>query len=156
MTARVAGVRVGRARAALVGAAVLSVAVLVLELPLGELLRQRQDLASAGSQLAAVQAADKHLAADVASLKRPATVAAIAHQDYGLVQKGQRAYVVLPTAGSPSALAGSGTIPTADLVPSSVSPYGSADSSGSSAPARPTAGLWRRVLDRLEFWRSAF
>lgn len=144
--------RLRRARAALAGACCLAGALLVVELPLGQLVQQHSQLASVDRQLAAVSRANAHLRGAIAALRQPATVGAIAHQEYGLIQRGQKAYAILPSAGSGASLVARTTVPRADLVPTSVSPYPTANGP---APAL-TGGLWRRVVDRLAFWRWAF
>lgn len=142
--------RLRRARAVLAGACCLAGVLLVFELPLGELVHQRSDLAGVEAELRASSAQDHRLEAEITSLGRPSTVAAIAHQDYGLVDKGQLSYVILPTSGSGSSLLGSSKVPAGDLVPPSVSPYAPAPAA---VPARRSPGLWERIAQRLEFWR---
>jgi len=141
-----------RARRVLCAACASAAVFVALELPLGELLRQRGELARVSRQLALVTGRNTALAGEIASLRRPATIAALAERDYGLVRRGQRSYVVLPSTGAGSALAAASIAPT-DVVPTSAAALAGA------GPARRTgrsAGLWGRVLDRLAFWRWAF
>ncbi len=145
-------VRLRRARVALVLAAVAAVIISALELPLGELQGERRTLAVVTGQLAAAQRADQALRADLRALQQPTRIAAIAHQDYGLVRPGQQAYVVLPSAKSRANLGAPARVPASDLVPSSASAYPVPDPS---APGGQQS-LWQKTLDHLEFWRSVF
>jgi hypothetical protein len=115
-------------------------------------------VADAGHQLNLLQAQNRALSAEVSSLRQSSTVARIAHQEYGLVGKGERSIVVLPSptatrdsgAGSGAGPLNSTGVPKSDLVPSDaiVSP-----SAGASHPKK-TPDFWERVLQRLEFWRA--
>jgi len=141
-----------RARLALAAALVLAAAIIGFEFPFAELVHQRGELASLDASVAHVVGADAALRADIAALSSSATLAAIAHEQYGLVRPGQQPYVVLPptrAAGPPSGLE-TPEIPPADLI---AAPPGTTGATGSpSAPSEP--GFWARVVDRLEFWRS--
>lgn len=152
-----------RARLSLLAAVGLASALLVLELPMGELLHQRGQLAAVSGQLARLQATNRALAGDVASLRQSSTVAAIAHAEYGLVRPGQRAYAVLASgAGATGAVAPAlvqRAVPKVDLVVPAAGFLGSgtAGLAAASADGTSTVGsLWTRALDRLEFWRWAF
>lgn len=147
--------------------------VLVTSMPVSALLTQRHQLADTTAALARVRSADQALTAESRALSNPATVAGLARNDYGLVPPGQKAYVILPPAGSSSAeVLGSGHIPlgTAPVVPGSPQsrallglgsspapsgagsekhPSGSASSHASEAPT----SFWGRVARTLEFWR---
>ncbi|HUZ19100.1 MAG TPA: septum formation initiator family protein [Acidimicrobiales bacterium] len=154
-------IQIYRARIALVVAALFAGAMLVFELPVGEILHQRSEIAAVASELTAVQAHDAQLRSAVASLRKPPTIAAMAHQEYGLVRPGQRAYVVLPSAGSTAGQANTlapRTIPEADLVPTDASSLLGAAPRGGGSAGGPSAGgsLWHRMVQRLEFWRWAF
>lgn len=140
--------RLRRARAALVTSLVVGGLVVATQLPIGELIHQRSDLATVDAELGAANAAASRLRHDVASLGQPQTIANIAHQDYGLVNKGQTTYVVLPSSGGAAQLSNP-EIPKGDLMPSSLSPYAPVKA----AVARSAGSLWHRVLKRLEFWR---
>jgi len=149
---------IGRARIALLVALLVGLVITATEFPLGQLMRGRAEVTEAGQQLKRLQAENRALAAEVRSLHQSGTVARIAHQDYGLVDRGQVSVVVLPSArAARDAGAGSGAgplsstgVPKSDLVPSDaiVSP------SPGAGPRRKTAGFWERVLQRLEFWRA--
>ena len=84
-----------------------------------------------------------------------ATIAAIAHQDYGLVRPGQRSYVILPGPGSPAIAdpLAMGSIPTADLVAAPTSANVVTPPATAPAVAGPKGSLWSRMLEHLEFWR---
>lgn len=146
-----------RARLALVVAAVLALAIVVLETPFSTLVHQRSAVAAAAVRLRAVEAENARLSHEVTALRQPSTVASIAHGEYGLVKPGQVAYEIPGLAGPRS---GDGTlgrahVPTGDVIPPTVSPYG-ATGATTTAPKRPAAGLWTQVVNRLAFWRSAF
>ena len=146
-----------RARLVLVVAAVLALAIVVLETPFSTLVHQRSAVAAAAERLHVVQAENARLSHEVAALHRPSTVASIAHAEYGLVKPGQVAYEIPGLAGARS---GDGSlnharVPAGDLVPATVSPLGTPGGT-STAPHRAKAGLWTQVVDRLAFWRSAF
>lgn len=141
--------RLHRARAAFIGACGVALALLVFEVPVSELVHQGGELAAVDARLTATNAANARLSADVAALHKDSTVAAIAHEEYGLVERGQLAYVVLPAKGSGADLLGATKLPADDLVPAALSPYAPLTVSSPKSPS-----LWRRVLDRLEFWRS--
>ncbi len=144
--------------------------VLVTNFPLTSLLHDRSTLGAENHQLAGLRAANDSLSAQVNALKSPATVGQIAHQDYGLVSRGQRSVVVLP--GPPGSAGGGGAsgplangpVPSSDLLPSdsilapSVPSSSSAPSSSSTngGHGRSGPGFWGRVMNRLEFWKSVF
>ncbi|MGD0081845.1 MAG: septum formation initiator family protein [Acidimicrobiales bacterium] len=145
---------IARARIFLLVSFVAGIAIVATEFPLGQLLRQHAAVAQATSQLTELQAENRSLASEVSSLHQPSTVARIAHQDYGLVAKGQRSVVVLPSpskSGSSAGPLGSISVPKSDLVPT--------DSIVSSTPAAASApakgeGFWARLLQRFEFWKA--
>jgi hypothetical protein len=145
-----------RARLAVLCAVVLGVGALVVEFPLSELVHQRGQLVSVSGQLATVDAHNAQLRADVSSLSHAATIAAVAHEEYGLIAPGQESFVILPQTGakSPDPLS-VGEIPISDLVAAPPPPATTNDPVA--APAPPPAGsLWSRTVSRLEFWRWAF
>ena len=149
---------IGRARILLLLALVAGIAITATEFPLGQLMRGRAEVAQATQQLTQFQGQNRALASAVRSLHQDGTVSRIAHQDYGLVAKGQRSVVVLPSRVPGAGAHGDGSgplsatsVPKTDLVPSDaiVSPTSPATST---APKPP--GFWERVLHRLEFWRA--
>ena len=145
-----------RARLFFLVALLLAVVILVGNFPLGALVRERSTVRTESAQLAALQATNRTLSSQVRALHDPATVAQIAHEQYGLVAPGQRSVVVLPgAAGSssssiPDPLANN-PVPASDLLPSDaiLDPGVQAARSPAHEP-----GFWRRVLDTLEFWHS--
>ncbi len=148
--------RLHRARLALLVAVALAGALVVTQLPLGELLSQRRQLAITGQQLAEISARNAALRAENAALRQPATIEAIAHQEYGLVRPGQLAFVILPPSSSSSASAISqAPLPRSDLVAGSAAALtglgATSSGTGSTGP-----GVLGRTLQQLEFWRWAF
>ena len=144
-----------RARMVLIIAVVFAIGAVAVEFPLSELLRQRSELVGLAGQLQAVDSHNALLKSDIASLSQPSTIAAIAHQDYGLVRPGQRSYVILPGPGS-SAIAdplAMGAIPAADLVAAPTSASVVAPPAPTPTQAPPKGSFWSRVVNRLEFWR---
>jgi hypothetical protein len=144
-----------RARLFFLVALLIAVVILVGNFPLGALVRERSTVRTESAQLAALQATNRTLWSQVRALHDPATVAQIAHEQYGLVAPGQRSVVVLPgAAGSssstPDPLANN-PVPASDLLPSDaiLDPGVQAARSPAHEP-----GFWRRVLDTLEFWHS--
>jgi cell division protein FtsB len=149
------------ARVALLAGLGLAGAIAVTQLPLGELLAQRGQIAVASRQLAVVDQRNAQLSAENRALAQPATVAAIAHQDYGLVHPGQLAYVILPAAND----RGEGVLGRVSISRSQMVSSDAAALTGiaPAAAATPSAGagagpasLLSRTLDHLEFWRWAF
>ena len=142
-----------RARISLLAATGLAAAILAFELPVGEMVQQHGELSTLTAQLDRIQALDRSLSGEVSSLHDSATVAAIAHAQYGLVRPGQQAYALLEPGTGSSSTAPSlvqRLVPRSDLV---------VPSAGSlSPPARvgTVRSLWSRVVGRLAFWRWAF
>jgi len=146
-----------RARLFLFVALLIAAAIVVANFPLGALLTDRSTVRAETAQLAALRAANRAMSSEVRALQDAATVGRIAHEEYGLISRGQRSLVVLPTSTASGASAGSplanSPVPASDLLPSdaildpSVPVY--------QPPARGP-GFWQRVVDRLEFWRSLF
>ena len=142
-----------RARLFFVVALLIAAGILVTNLPLGSLMRDRATIAAESGQLATLRTGNRLLSAEVRALNDPATVARIAHEEYGLVKPGQTSVVVLPPAGRSAGTRNplvNGPIPAADLLPSDAVLVPSVP------PPTKGAGFWRRVLDRLEFWHSLF
>ena len=148
-----------RARLALVAATLVAAVVLATQLPLGELLHQRTQLSAAASELSVVEAHNRQLSGDVALLRERSTIATIAHQEYGLVLPGQRAYVVLPAqarGATSSGLLDAGRLPAIDLVAGDTAALAGTGIGAGPAAARPAGSLWSKVFGRLAFWRWAF
>jgi cell division protein FtsB len=141
--------------------------VLMTSMPVSALLTQHHQLAATSAALAQAQDADRSLAAEAKALADGSTVGRLARTDYGLVPSGQKAYVILPPAGSSSAeVAGSGHVPLEGppVEPGSSQSQQLLGLGGSASPApasRPTSssshgaagGFWSRVARTLEFWR---
>jgi cell division protein FtsB len=157
-----------RARLSLIAAAVVAALVLVSEVPINELMQERDAAAASATELAKLHQMNSSLAAQIRGFEDGTTVERIAHERYGLVAPGQQSVVVMP-GGSPGDSVGDGssgataplnadTIPQSALVPSDamLSP-GSGNSSagrGSDSPGA-TASLWQRFVNQLEFWKAA-
>ncbi|MDA8185783.1 MAG: hypothetical protein M0035_15390 [Actinomycetota bacterium] len=134
--------------------------------PVSELLSQRRALASTAAQLRRVNASDSLLSAEARRLSDPATVGEIAHQEFGLVHSGVKAYDVLPPSGSaPGSGTGAAPLTGPPVAPGGLpsgsaglpAPSGGGPSAGSSngrpKTRSPASGFWQRVLHSLEFWR---
>jgi hypothetical protein len=138
---------------------VLSVAIVAAWFPASELLHQRQQLASASSELHRLDEQNRSLRRQAKELETPAAVARIAQQQYDLVAPGEEAYQVLPPSNND---AGS-TLSTGGGPSSGTSgSQGGGGRTGGAGTARTgTAGrgdgaphgFLGRVLQTLEFWR---
>jgi cell division protein FtsB len=139
-----------RARLGVVIAVVGSVIALACWFPLGELLRQRGELASLSTQVNSVAVRNASLRNEVKALNQNGTVETIAHQEFGLVRPGQLSFVIEPAAGSTTGAPGlrPQPIPVSDLVADQpvVAPR-----STDAAAAGPN--FWGRFVSRLAFWR---
>jgi cell division protein FtsB len=153
-----------RPRLILLGAIVLSAAIVVAWFPGKALLHQRSSLAAAQAQLATLHAQDAALAHEARQLGSASEIGRIARQQYQLVTPGQQPYEVLPPASGPSTgtpYAGDPGIgaPTAPSAAAELPPGTSTTSTTSTAPTTdpshtPTqSGLLSRMLRSLEFWR---
>lgn len=145
-----------RARLALLAAFLLAAVLLATEVPISSILSTRSAVASTGLQLAQLRRENTALKGDLHALGTGSTIMQIAHEEYGLVGRGQSSVVVMPggSAGSSSGAGGtsplsSRTVPKADLVPSDAALQ---------PPATPAAheptSYWQRLLHRLEFWKA--
>jgi hypothetical protein len=87
-------------------------------------------------------------------LSSDSTIAAIAHEQYGLIHPGQTSYVILPAAGSPAA----NGLTTPSIAPQDLieAPAGSPRTTSSSTSSPGVGGFWSRFTGHLEFWRWAF
>jgi len=141
-----------RARLFLCASVLAAIVLLVLELPISAMLHQRGEIAQASNELSVVASHNASLRADVAALREDSAIAAIAHEEYGLVRPGQLSYVILPGRGdaaSSGSLGSTANLPASDLV---LNPA----SAPAASPQKSTAhepSLLGRVLRRLEFWR---
>ncbi len=141
-----------RARAAAIVAGIFAVLTVATGFPLATLLHQRTEIAGAVRELERVNAHNAALAREVKSLSTRSTIVGIARLDYGLVQKGERAVVILPGKNERSAQAPSLTptrLPASDFVPTAATTWETPSASGSAG-----SGFWERVLHHLEFWRG--
>jgi cell division protein FtsB len=145
-----------RARLVFLVALAAGLAIIVAEAPVSMLVDQRSALAAASARLRSIEQENAQLAASVAALRQPSTIATIAHVDYGLVKPGQVAYEIpgLVAARGSGAL-GPVRLPSIDVVPPTASPFGT-PTVPAKAPPPSRAGFWSQVLDRLAFWRSSF
>lgn len=143
-----------RARLLFVCAVVLAAVIVGAEFPLGQLLHERQVVAATSSQLQKLQSQNRWLSGQIAQLHQPATVGRIAHEQYGLVQKGESSVVVLPSAGDGGGSDPLSTthIPSSDLVPSDSLP---ATPQTGTSTGPPQQGFFSRLIQRLEFWKAS-
>jgi cell division protein FtsB len=158
-----------RTRLLLVGATVLSGAILAAWFPASALYHQRASLAQANGQLSQMHQEDAALKQEAKNLSESAEVDRIARQQYQLVSPGQEAFEVLPPTGTAKANAPYAGDPgnSAPVAPSAATelppgtdntsttpttgsrqagPHGDAGSSG--AP-----DIIERMAHALEFWR---
>jgi cell division protein FtsB len=101
----------------LLAAVVFAFVVVFLTMPWSALASQHQQLSSDSAQVKELQAENRALSAQARQLSDPTAVAGLAREDYGLVRPGQRAYAILPPAGS-----GSSTVNDAGHVPLNQAP----------------------------------
>ncbi|MGO9197563.1 MAG: septum formation initiator family protein [Acidimicrobiales bacterium] len=151
-----------RARLFFLAAVVVAGVVLATEVPIGDLVHARAAVADAAHVLAKVRSENRELSAQIHELKQGSTIQQIAHEQYGLIEPGQRSIVIMPGGGSTGSVRGHGstgetaplgqsTIPKSDLVPSDsqVAQVGAGQGGGGGR------GFWQRVLQRLEFWKAS-
>lgn len=140
-----------RARQMLVVAFFGALVLVALEFPFHQLMSQRAQISEAAAALSAVESHNATLRGDIAALSKTSTIASIAHQEYGLVQPGQRSYVILPNAGAKQNM----NPLTALAIPAEVLGSTSGSSSVATKPievSAPKGSVWIRALRRLEFW----
>lgn len=91
---------------------VFAAAVLLGALPWSTLAGQHAQLSSASAELSQLRAENHELATQAGQLANRSTQAGLARQDYGLVKSGQKAYDILPPAGTgASSVTGGGHVP---------------------------------------------
>jgi cell division protein FtsB len=172
-------IRRRRARIVWVVCGAFCLLVLATSFPAEALIRQHDAISSSSSELDRLTAGNKSLQRQAQDLSNPANIDALARSDYDMVSRGEKAYQVLPTAGSsdPTNLSsGHSVLDQGPVAPGStesqeiIGDAGSTTPSGSQSSSGPgtsgqtdgsrgagaphgTAGLWGRVLDTLEFWR---
>ncbi|HVB00745.1 MAG TPA: hypothetical protein VNE42_05735 [Acidimicrobiales bacterium] len=142
-----------RARQLLLVALLGSIVLVAIEFPFRQLMSQRVQISKTALALQAVENHNTILQHDILSLSKTSTIISIAHQEYGLVQPGQRSYVILPNANAKQNM----NPLTALVIPAEV--LGSTSTSGSTmvvsashVASRTVGSLWSRMLRRLEFW----
>jgi cell division protein FtsB len=146
-----------RARLIFLAAVILAVVIVVGEIPLGALVHEKATIAASSRKLQILQNENNSLSQAVSSLEDPSTIERIAHAQYGLIERGQRAYVILPGPGDdttgPSPLSSTLLSPE-QIVPNDAAGATAAAGSGHAANHNPS--LWSQIEQRLEFWRWAF
>jgi cell division protein FtsB len=139
---------IARSRLWLIGAVVVSAAILGAWFPASALYHQRSSLASANTQLHQLVQQDAALAQERKNLTNQAEIDRIAREQYQLVTPGQQAFEVLPPSGSNS----SGSLGANGPV----GPSGSTTSTQPRSAAQSNThseGTLARMLHALEFWR---
>jgi cell division protein FtsL len=128
--------------------------IVIAWFPARELVRQHEELRAANGQLSVLVKHNASLAEDILALSSNSTIAAIAHEQYGLVRRGQTSYVILPAAGSAAA---NGGLTTPSIAPQDLieAPVGS-PRTAPVAIVNGDGGFWSRFANHLEFWRWAF
>jgi hypothetical protein len=136
--------------------------------PATALIRQHNAIATERAELDALGTGNKSLQNQADELSKPENVDALARREYDMVQRGQKAYTVLPNAGSGASADGGNSLDQGSVapgssesqsltgVPSASAPHlGNTGGSVASTTARSgdAPDLWVRVLDTLEFWR---
>jgi hypothetical protein len=155
-----------RARMAFLVAVVVGAIVLVTEFPLAGLVHARATANATAAELTRMRNENRALSIQVHQLRLGSTIQQIAHQEYGLVEPGQRSVVIMPGGGAggsasvggrgptgASAPLGSTTIPKSDIVPSDSSLSNGVLGGGTTAGAG--GSFWQRLLNRLEFWKAS-
>jgi cell division protein FtsB len=148
-----------RARLFFFAALVVAGVILVANFPIRVLSQDRSTVRAESARLATLQATTRTLSSQVRALHDLATVAQIAHEEYGLVFPGEHSVVVLPSPVGTSASSSipdplaDNPIPASDLLPSDaiLGPGTTAVQVSAHAP-----GFWHRVVSSLEFWHSLF
>jgi hypothetical protein len=160
---------------------VFAAVVLLSALPWSTLVDQHTQLASSTSEVNELQAENRALGVQARELSNPSTQSGLARQEYGLVEPGEKAYEILPAAGTATpAVTGGGHVPLdeAPVVPGSprseeLLGAGAVTAMPATSPAPSTSGhgehrpgpgvtpatdplgarsFWSRVAHSLEFW----
>lgn len=168
-----------RARTALVLAAAFGVVVLVTQLPVHAILKQRADEARTAATVRRLARQNRFLSSQAAALTNPSTVQALAHSEFDYVHPGQKAYDVVPPSGGASVgSTGTGHVqlgqpviaPGSAASAAAIGALGASigDSSGGGLPSTgstgggqsatgagtaPSGGFWTRMVHTFEFWR---
>jgi cell division protein FtsB len=143
-----------RSRWVILGSTACALVIVIAWFPARELVSQHEELTAANAQLSSLAQRNASLAADISALSSNSTIAAIAHEQYGLVRRGQTSYVILPAAGS---VVANGGLTTPSIAPQDLieAPVGSPRVTPS-AVVSGAGGFWSRFANHLEFWRWAF
>ena len=138
----------------MLGAALFAAVIVVAWFPARELIGQHEELSAVNGQLSVLAKRNASLSADISALSSYSTIAAIAHEQYGLVRRGQSSYVILPAVGSAAANGALTTVSIApqDLIAAPIDEPRPASTGGSSTGS---ASFWSRFESHLEFWRWA-
>ncbi|MGH9303411.1 MAG: hypothetical protein ACRDZ5_03245 [Acidimicrobiales bacterium] len=147
---------IGRARLGLVGALALGIGLVTTQFPFAAIVHARSAVTSDAHELSRLQGENHRLSSQVSALRLPSVIARLAHESDGLVQKGERFEVVLPSRAATSRATASGEeqlgiskIPQGDIVPSDA-----ADSPTAVVPSSAKTAFWDRLVQRLEFWKA--
>lgn len=161
-----------RLRYTLLLTTVVVLVFLGLELPIGQYVANDAAIGQTTTELTRLQAGNTELRVAISRLHQPSEIAEIAHERYGLIFRGQVAYVVLPkttaTRSSPATASGlaDNPLPASDIVPSDA-PISAALIGAPVVPlpgppgaarerSRPQGeGFFSSMLHHLEFWRAA-
>jgi cell division protein FtsB len=137
------------------GAALCAVVIVVAWFPARELIRQHDELGAVNGQLATLAKRNASLADDISALSSNSTIAAIAHEQYGLIRRGQTSYVILPGVGS---AASNGALTTTSIAPQDLiaAPIDEPRAPSIGNVHAGTGSFWTRFSGHLEFWRWAF
>jgi cell division protein FtsB len=154
-----------RGRIILVGAVLLSVAMMGLWFPFSSLLNQRQATSKLSAQLHSLKSQDEVLKSQEKTLTSPGDVTRLAREQYQLVLPGQRLVQVLPPSGTPTqGNAGQAPYPgdpglTKPVAPSAIALLPTTTTtkpapSSAAAKAGSSGGLIQRLISTLAFWRK--
>jgi cell division protein FtsB len=183
-TTAVARTPVRRLRLVFVVTLVTCLVFLGFELPASELLAERSATGATAAELRSLDASATRLRASISELHQSSTIAALAQSELGLVAKGQRVDLVLPSGtAARSAETSSSALQNRALPPSVFVPSDAAITAALGAPSAanraalpgerssnaarghedrsgragsPSPGFFTEVLHHLEFWRTAF
>jgi cell division protein FtsB len=136
------------------GAALCAAVIVVAWFPARELIGQHEELTAVNGQLSMLAKRNASLSADISALSSYSTIAAVAHEQYGLVRPGQTSYVILPAVGSAAA---NGALATTSIAPQDLIAAPVDEPRSGSSPGTSSGGgsFWSRFSGHLEFWRWA-
>jgi cell division protein FtsB len=137
------------------GAALAAAVIVIAWFPARELVRQHDELGAVNGQLSTLAKRNASLSADISALSSNSTIAAIAHEQYGLIRRGQTSYVILPGVGSSAA---SGALTATSIAPQDLiaAPIDEPRATSTGAAPAGSSSFWSRFSGHLEFWRWAF